>query len=163
MKNKEYRIDEEYSDEWDEPLMDFDEWKAEYRARRNERILNGETIEETDNHWNPNVPFTGTQDEWFEHFLKIEEGEFFSMEESKRIFNAWKKEFLNNETRNNNNNHWNPNVPFTGTQDEWFEHFLKIEEGEFVSAEEHKARFDAWEKDFLSKAGRYREIRNSGL
>jgi hypothetical protein len=80
--------------EWDEPLMDFDEWKAEYRARRNERILNGETIEETDNHWDPNVPFTGTQDEWFEHFLKIEEGEFVTLEEHEREFAEWKKEYL---------------------------------------------------------------------
>jgi hypothetical protein len=33
------------------------------------------------NEWNPNVPFHGTQEEWWEHFHRIEEGEFFPVSE----------------------------------------------------------------------------------
>ena len=46
--------------------------------------------------WNPNVPFHGTQEEWWEHFHQIEEGNFTSWEEHKKKFNAWKKEYLAN-------------------------------------------------------------------
>jgi len=46
------------------------------------------------NSWNPNVPFHGTQEEWWEHFHEIEKGEFMSAEESNREFEAWKKAFL---------------------------------------------------------------------
>jgi len=45
---------------------------------------------------------------------------------------------------------WNPNVPFHGTQEEWWEHFHRIEEGEFVTWEEHQKRFYAWKEKFLS-------------
>jgi len=44
--------------------------------------------------WNPNVPFVGTQEEWWDHFHRIEEGEFMTWEEHQKKFNAWKKEFL---------------------------------------------------------------------
>ena len=44
--------------------------------------------------WNPNVPFHGTQEEWREHFHRIEQGEFTSLEEANREFAEWKKEFL---------------------------------------------------------------------
>ena len=44
--------------------------------------------------WNPNVPFHGTQDEWWDHFHRIEEGEFTSLEEADKEFEAWKKEYL---------------------------------------------------------------------
>jgi hypothetical protein len=46
--------------------------------------------------WNPNVPFHGTQEEWWDHFHRIEEGEFCTWEEHKKKFNAWKKEYLKN-------------------------------------------------------------------
>jgi len=46
-------------------------------------------------------------------------------------------------------NKWNPNVPFHGTQEEWWEHFHRIEEGEFVTWEEHQKKFYAWKKKFL--------------
>jgi hypothetical protein len=46
---------------------------------------------------------------------------------------------------------WNPNVPFHGTQDEWWEHFHKIEEGEFMSLEEYFKQFDAWKKALLAR------------
>jgi len=48
----------------------------------------------TSDRWNPNVPFHGTQDEWWEHFHRIEEGEFMSIEEADKEFELWKKEFL---------------------------------------------------------------------
>ena len=46
------------------------------------------------NEWDPNVPFCGTQEEWWEHFHRIEEAEFMSIEEADKEFEAWKKEFL---------------------------------------------------------------------
>ncbi|MCL1932787.1 MAG: hypothetical protein FWF53_03095 [Candidatus Azobacteroides sp.] len=45
---------------------------------------------------------------------------------------------------------WNPNVPFHGTQEEWWEHFRRIEEGNFSTWEEHQKRFDAWKKEYLA-------------
>ena len=44
---------------------------------------------------------------------------------------------------------WNPNVPFHGTQEEWWEHFHRIEEGNFVTWEEHQKKFYAWKKELL--------------
>ena len=44
--------------------------------------------------WNPNVPLHVTEEEWLEHIRKIEEGPFMSLEEYKKKFAAWKKEFL---------------------------------------------------------------------
>ena len=44
--------------------------------------------------WNPNVPFHGTQEEWWEHFHRIEEGEFMTIEEADKEFELWKKNFL---------------------------------------------------------------------
>jgi len=44
--------------------------------------------------WNPNVPFHGTQEEWFDHFHRIEQGNFTPLEEANREFELWKKEFL---------------------------------------------------------------------
>ena len=41
---------------------------------------------------NPNVPFHGTQEEWWEHFRCIEEGPFYTIEEADREFELWKKE-----------------------------------------------------------------------
>ncbi|MDR2622877.1 MAG: hypothetical protein LBC48_09955 [Dysgonamonadaceae bacterium] len=46
------------------------------------------------NSWNPNVPFCGTQEEWWEHFHRIEEGEFYTLEEFDEKFETWKKAFL---------------------------------------------------------------------
>ena len=49
--------------------------------------------------WNPNVPFHGTQEEWWEHFHRIEEGEFMTLEEFDRKFAAWKKNYLANKLK----------------------------------------------------------------
>ena len=43
---------------------------------------------------NPNVPFHGTQEEWWEHIHRIEEGPFYTIEEADREFELWKKEYL---------------------------------------------------------------------
>ena len=45
---------------------------------------------------------------------------------------------------------WNPNVPFHGTQEEWWEHFKSIEEGNFETWEEHQKKFKAWKKEYLA-------------
>ena len=60
-----------------------------------ELAVNCDTID-AKNNWNPNVPFIGTQEEWWEHFHQIEKGEFMTWEEHKKKFNAWKKEYLTN-------------------------------------------------------------------
>jgi hypothetical protein len=39
---------------------------------------------------------------------------------------------------------WNPNVPFIGTQEEWREHFHRIEEGPFYPATETHQRISQW-------------------
>jgi hypothetical protein len=79
----------------------------------------------SDNSWDPNVPFCGTQEEWWEHFQHIEEGEFYTLEEFDEKFEAWKKNFLASRMIVNesvdmllSDNSWNPNVPFCGTQEE---------------------------------------------
>jgi len=51
------------------------------------------------NKWNPNVPFHGTQDEWWEHFHQIEEGQFTPLKEANKEFNEWKKEYLANRLK----------------------------------------------------------------
>jgi len=66
--------------------MTADEPAVVYRAK------NSKTS--SSNAWNPNVPFHGTQEEWWEHFHRIEEGHFTSLEEANREFDAWKKEYL---------------------------------------------------------------------
>jgi len=44
--------------------------------------------------WNPNVPFFGTQEDWWEHFMQIEKGQFYSLEQANREFDVWKKGYL---------------------------------------------------------------------
>jgi len=39
---------------------------------------------------------------------------------------------------------WNPNVPFVGTQEEWWEHFHQIEQGEFMTLEELDSKMEVW-------------------
>ena len=46
------------------------------------------------NSWNPNVPFHGTQEEWWEHFHRIEKGKFMTIEEFDRKFETWRRKFL---------------------------------------------------------------------
>ena len=44
--------------------------------------------------WNPNVPFVGTQEEWWEHFHEIEKGEFMTIEEADEKFEIWRRKLL---------------------------------------------------------------------
>jgi hypothetical protein len=44
--------------------------------------------------WNPNAPFCGTQEEWWNHFRRIEEGKFYTPEEADKEFEVWKKKLL---------------------------------------------------------------------
>ncbi|MDR1780683.1 MAG: hypothetical protein LBR50_08140 [Tannerella sp.] len=46
------------------------------------------------NSWDPNTPFHGTQEEWWDHFHTIENGHFTPLEEYLRNHEAWKKEYL---------------------------------------------------------------------
>ena len=46
---------------------------------------------------------------------------------------------------------WNPNVPFHGTQEEWWEHFHRIEQGNFMTLEEFDRRFETWKTTYLAK------------
>jgi len=46
---------------------------------------------------------------------------------------------------------WNPNVPFHCTQEEFIAHIRSIEQGEFMSLEEHERRFEAWRRKRLAK------------
>jgi len=43
----------------------------------------------TSDKWNPNVPFHGTQEEWWEHFHRIEEGPFFPVSEVHQRISKW--------------------------------------------------------------------------
>jgi len=45
---------------------------------------------------------------------------------------------------------WSPNVSFHGTQDEWWEHFHRIEEGNFMTIEEFDYKFETWRKEYLA-------------
>lgn len=49
--------------------------------------------------WNPNIPVHGTQEEWRDHFHRIEEGHFMTLEEYKKKFAAWKEEYLANRLK----------------------------------------------------------------
>ena len=51
--------------------------------------------------WNPNVPFHGTQEEWWEHFHQIEQGNFMTLEEADKEFEIWKKKYLAKKFKEN--------------------------------------------------------------
>jgi hypothetical protein len=53
----------------------------------------------TSNKWNPNVPFHGMQEEWWEHFHRIEKSRFTPLEEANKEFEDWKKEYLANRLK----------------------------------------------------------------
>ena len=40
-------------------------------------------------HWNPNVPFNGTQEEWWEHFHCIENSQFYPVSEIHQRISLW--------------------------------------------------------------------------
>ena len=72
MKNKPYTFDEPDSSVCEEPAVAYQHTTM----------------------WNPSVPFSGTQEDWWEHFLQIEKGQFYSLEQSNQKFDVWKKDYL---------------------------------------------------------------------
>lgn len=61
------------------------------------KVSEPETVYETSrdvDKWNPNKPFHGTQEEWWEHFREIEKGEFSSLDSANKEFEEWKKQYL---------------------------------------------------------------------
>ena len=81
MSNKSYKIPKDAPNTVSEPATAYQRQPA---------------ITETpsSNDWNPNVPFRGTQEEWWEHFHRIEEGLFTPLEEANKEFDIWRKEYL---------------------------------------------------------------------
>jgi len=80
MQNKPYKIPEDTQTIVNEPAVAY---------RRN---VAGTSF--SDN-WNPNVPFHGTQEEWWEHFNRIEEGPFCPVSETHQRISKW----LHNQKR----------------------------------------------------------------
>jgi len=39
--------------------------------------------------WNPNIPFKGTQEEWWDHFSQIEGSPFYSVSEIHQRVSLW--------------------------------------------------------------------------
>jgi hypothetical protein len=62
-------------------------------------VLESSVLTDTNFKWNPNVPFIGTQEEWWEHFHEIEEGNFMPWEEHQKKFKEWKKNYLANRMK----------------------------------------------------------------
>jgi len=75
-----------------------------YKNQENTSVNNGESTvceavelkKSSSNRWNPNVPFTCTQEEFWEHIHQIEQGNFTPLEEANKEFDAWKQEYLAN-------------------------------------------------------------------
>ena len=44
--------------------------------------------------WGPNALFNGTQEEFLEHIHRIEQGEFMTIEEADKEFEAWRIKYL---------------------------------------------------------------------
>jgi len=84
MKNKPYKTPENTQATVEEPAVAYQRNVVETSSSGN---------------WNPNVAFHGTQEEWWEHFHRIEEGNFTPLEEANREFEAWKKEYLANRLK----------------------------------------------------------------
>jgi hypothetical protein len=84
MPKKTYKTSEKTPPTVNEPAVDYETAPAKISSS---------------DRWNPNVPFHGTQEEWWEHFHRIEQGNFTPLEEANREFEAWKKEFLASRLR----------------------------------------------------------------
>ena len=74
MRNKPYKIPENTPQTANEPA-------AAYRQNVVETSLSG--------NWNPNVPFHGTQEEWWEHFHRIEGEPFYPVSEAHQRISKW--------------------------------------------------------------------------
>jgi len=74
MQNKPYKIPENKQTTVDEPAVAY---------QRN--VVEGSPS----GNWNPNVPFHGTQEEWWKHFHRIEEGPFYPVSEAHQRISKW--------------------------------------------------------------------------
>jgi hypothetical protein len=79
MSNKPYPIEDNASTTVSEPAVAY-------------RSVSVDTA--SSDAWDPNVPFYGTQEEWWDHFHRIEEEEFYTPEEANKEFEEWKKKLL---------------------------------------------------------------------
>ena len=80
MQNKPYKIPKDAQTTVNEPAV-------AYRRNVAETSPSGD--------WDPNVPFHGTQEEWWEHFHRIEEGPFYPVSEARQRISKW----LDNQKR----------------------------------------------------------------
>jgi hypothetical protein len=76
MSNKPYKPPKS-----DEPMI-LNEPVATYPKRKTAKTSSSDK-------WNPNVPFHGTQEEWWEHFHQIEEGPFYPVSEAHQRIAQW--------------------------------------------------------------------------
>jgi hypothetical protein len=81
MSNKPYQMPVDVQNTVNEPVVAY--------QRRPSSVRNSSSDK-----WNPNVPFHCTQEEFLEHIHRIEQGEFMTIEEADREFEAWRKDFL---------------------------------------------------------------------
>jgi hypothetical protein len=53
-------------------------------------------------------------------------------------------EYRTATTKTSSSTLWNPNKPFIGTQEEWWEHFHRIEQGEFMLVSDVHQKVSKW-------------------
>jgi hypothetical protein len=80
MTRKPYKIPEEIPMTLHEPAVAYQTMPSQ--AQQNRELPSADK-------WNPNVPFHGTQEEWWEHFHRIEEGEFYPVLEAHKRISQW--------------------------------------------------------------------------
>lgn len=83
-KKKNYRTPENAPTAVNEPVVEYEAMTPKVSSHKE---------------WNPNIPFHGTQEEWWAHFHQIEEGEFMTLEEFNRKFETRWKEYLTNKLK----------------------------------------------------------------
>jgi hypothetical protein len=74
MQNKSYKLTDDEPMIVGEPAVAYQKTVAETSSSRE---------------WNPNIPFHGTQEEWWEHFHRIEEGPFYPVAELHQRISQW--------------------------------------------------------------------------
>lgn len=73
--------------------------KENTHEHKNPKVNEREPVYETSpgvDKWDPNKPFQGTQEEWWEHFHEIEKGKFTPLDVANKEFEEWKEKHLKN-------------------------------------------------------------------
>ncbi|MDR2423190.1 MAG: hypothetical protein LBD59_00510 [Prevotellaceae bacterium] len=85
MENNEYQDPENVSNVLKDP-------EVAYKTKQSSES-ESDTVypTKTSSEWDPNVPFHGTQEEWWYHFHEIEQGEFYPVEEVHQSIREWLK------------------------------------------------------------------------